>query len=351
VCGTRLRRGCEQRRGRRREQGAGVGAETGVGAGVGAGTGADVGADVAQTCLWVQMWGRRGCGGRCGADMAQMWGRCQADAAVGADVAADAGAAVGAAPGPGRQPTLGSTVPRAPTRHRLLPGHLPSSRPQLFLATDTCRTQLAYSRAVAALLANADAFTTAATMAQALPALHGRSYLDVAATRCQEEPGRRRGSRAGVRAVPPRRRLGLGQYHGDFLPADTLTPVSPVPPAETPGNKTVRLVVECPEPRCPRHQLYDRLVPAPAGASLLDVLKAAAAQDPHDFTYVVPRARVGGRSGDPGVAPGAAACPAPRARPAPHCPGRQSWPSAGAGPSPRLPPPGLRPRTRHRAPS
>lgn len=46
----------------------------------------------------------------------------------------------------------------------------------------------------------------------------------------------------------------------------------------------VRLVVECPLPQCPQHRLYDQLVPAPAGASLLDVLRAAAAQEPHNFT-------------------------------------------------------------------
>ncbi|NXT40653.1 TCO2 protein, partial [Pelecanoides urinatrix] len=125
---------------------------------------------------------------------------------------------------------------------------------QVFIATNTCRTQPAYGRAMAALLENLDAFTTAATMAQALPALHGRSYLDIASMRCWQEP-------------------------------DMLTPIGPEPPPELPGNKTVRLVVECPEPRCPQHRLYDRPVPAPAGASLLDVLRAAAAQGPPDFTF------------------------------------------------------------------
>ncbi|XP_074777367.1 transcobalamin-2 isoform X2 [Athene noctua] len=125
---------------------------------------------------------------------------------------------------------------------------------QVFIATDTCRTQPAYGRAMAALLGNLDAFSTAATMAQALPVLHGRSYLDIASMRCQEE-------------------------------LDTLSPISPEPLTETPGNMTVRLVVECPEPSCPQHRLYDQLVPVSAGASLLDVLRAATAQEPHDFTF------------------------------------------------------------------
>lgn len=46
---------------------------------------------------------------------------------------------------------------------------------------------------MAALLENLDAFTTAATMAQVLPVLYGRSYLDIASMRCQEELGRSRG--------------------------------------------------------------------------------------------------------------------------------------------------------------
>ncbi|KAF1409980.1 Transcobalamin-2, partial [Spheniscus humboldti] len=125
---------------------------------------------------------------------------------------------------------------------------------QVFIATDMCRVQPAYGRAMAALLENLDAFTTAATMAQVLPVLHGRSYLDIASMCCQEEP-------------------------------DTLTPISPEPPPEVVGNKMVRLVVECPEPRCPQHRLYDQPVPVPAGASLLDVLRAATAQGPHNFTF------------------------------------------------------------------
>ncbi|NXG80319.1 TCO2 protein, partial [Baryphthengus martii] len=125
---------------------------------------------------------------------------------------------------------------------------------QVFISTNTCRTEAAYGLAMAGLLENLNAFTTAATMAQVLPVLHGHSYLDIASMRCQEE-------------------------------LDTLTPVSPEPLSEMPGNKTVRLVVECPLLQCPQHQLYDRLVPAPAGASLLDVLRVATAQEPHDFTF------------------------------------------------------------------
>ncbi|XP_014792272.1 PREDICTED: transcobalamin-2 [Calidris pugnax] len=126
---------------------------------------------------------------------------------------------------------------------------------QVFIATDTCQTQPAYGRAMAALLKNLDAFTTTATMAQALPALHGHSYLDIASMRCQEEP-------------------------------DTLTPVSAEPLPEMLGNMTVRLVVECPLPWCPQSQLYDQPVSVPAGASLLDVLRAATTQGPPNFTFV-----------------------------------------------------------------
>ncbi|NWI22322.1 TCO2 protein, partial [Sula dactylatra] len=125
---------------------------------------------------------------------------------------------------------------------------------QVFIATNTCRTQPAYGRAMAALLENLNAFTTAATMAQALPVLHGRSYLDIASMHCQEEP-------------------------------DTLMPIGPEPLTEMSGNKIVRLVVECPKPQCPQRQLYDQMVPAPAGTSLLDVLKAATVQGPNNFTF------------------------------------------------------------------
>ncbi|NXK12057.1 TCO2 protein, partial [Herpetotheres cachinnans] len=125
---------------------------------------------------------------------------------------------------------------------------------QVFIATSTCQTQPAYGQAMAALLQNLDAFTTAATMAQALPVLYGRSYLDIVSMRCREE-------------------------------LDTLTPISPELLPERPGNKTVQLVVECPEPRCPPHQLYDQPVSVPASASLLDVLRAAAAQGSPNFTF------------------------------------------------------------------
>ncbi|NXX13046.1 TCO2 protein, partial [Podargus strigoides] len=125
---------------------------------------------------------------------------------------------------------------------------------QVFIATHSCQMQPAYSRAMTALLENLDAFTTAATMAQVLPALHGFSYLDIASMRCQEEP-------------------------------NTLTPVGPAALPEMTGNMTVRLMVECPEPWCPQHRLYDQLVPAPAGASLLDVLWAATAQGSQNFTF------------------------------------------------------------------
>ncbi|NWW52883.1 TCO2 protein, partial [Pedionomus torquatus] len=126
---------------------------------------------------------------------------------------------------------------------------------QVFIATNTCQAQPAYGRAMAALLENLDAFTTTATMAQALPALHGRSYLDIASMHCQEEP-------------------------------DTLRPISAEPPPEMLGNMTVRLVVECPQPWCPQRWLYNQLVSARAGTSLLDVLRAATTQGPPDFTFV-----------------------------------------------------------------
>lgn len=59
---------------------------------------------------------------------------------------------------------------------------------------------------MAALLQRLDAFTSAAAMAQALPVLHGRSYLDIASMQCKEEPGRSRGQGgdkgAGTRLAP-----------------------------------------------------------------------------------------------------------------------------------------------------
>lgn len=82
------------------------------------------------------------------------------------------------------------TWPGAVTHLRLLSHHLLPSRSQVFIATNTCRAQPAYGRAMAALLENLDAFSTAATIAQALPALHGRSYLDIAAMQCHDEPSR-----------------------------------------------------------------------------------------------------------------------------------------------------------------
>ncbi|NXJ08306.1 TCO2 protein, partial [Odontophorus gujanensis] len=125
---------------------------------------------------------------------------------------------------------------------------------QVFIATDTCRTQLAYGRAMAALLQHLDAFTSAATMAQALLALNGRSYLGISSMQCQEE-------------------------------LDTLMPVFLEPPTPGPHNVTVRLVVECPVPRCPQQLLYDSTVPAPSGASLLDLLRAAPPQGSQNFTF------------------------------------------------------------------
>ncbi|NXN81871.1 TCO2 protein, partial [Bombycilla garrulus] len=125
---------------------------------------------------------------------------------------------------------------------------------QVFLATGACQTEPAFGQAVDALLENLDAFGTAATMAQVLPALHGRSYLDVASMHCREEP-------------------------------DTLTPLDMEPLAEVLGNKTVQLVVECPLPWCYELRLYDHAVPVPATASLLDVLQAAAALEHHNFRF------------------------------------------------------------------
>ncbi|NXO94482.1 TCO2 protein, partial [Certhia brachydactyla] len=125
---------------------------------------------------------------------------------------------------------------------------------QVFLATGMCQTEPAFSQAMAALLENLEAFSTAATMAQVLPVLHGRSYLDIISMHCQEEP-------------------------------DTLTPLDIEPPAEVPGNKTVQLVVECPLPWCYELRLYDHPVSVPAAASFLAVLRAAAALEPHDFKF------------------------------------------------------------------
>lgn len=71
----------------------------------------------------------------------------------------------------------------------------------MFLATGTCQTEPEFSKAMAALLENLKAFGTAATMAQVLPVLHGRSYLDIASLHCQEEPGGSGGNRTGVSAA------------------------------------------------------------------------------------------------------------------------------------------------------
>ncbi|NXR46028.1 TCO2 protein, partial [Hippolais icterina] len=125
---------------------------------------------------------------------------------------------------------------------------------QVFRATGVCQTEPVFDQAMITLVENLDAFGTTATMAQVLPVLHGRSYLDIASMHCQEEP-------------------------------DTLTPLDMEPLAEVPGNKTVQLVVECPLPWCYELRLYDRSVPVPASASLLDVLQAAAALEPHDFKF------------------------------------------------------------------
>ncbi|NWH68837.1 TCO2 protein, partial [Geococcyx californianus] len=123
---------------------------------------------------------------------------------------------------------------------------------QVFIATNTCRTQPAYGRAMAALLENLDAFTTTATMAQALPVLHGRSYLDITSMHCEEEP-------------------------------DTLMPIDLAPLPEARGNKMVRVVVECPKLQCPQGRLYDQQASVPASASLLDVLREATTQG--NFTF------------------------------------------------------------------
>lgn len=111
-----------------------------------------------------------------------------------------------------RQHRAHGTVPRAAPPLALSPSPAlsPSSlSSQVFIATDKCRTHAAYSRAMAALLQRLDAFTSAAAMAQALPVLHGRSYLDIASMQCKEEPGRSRGqggdkgAGTGLALMPP----------------------------------------------------------------------------------------------------------------------------------------------------
>lgn len=107
----------------------------------------------------------------------------------------------------------------------------------------------------------------------------------------------------------------------------------------------MRLVVECPEPQCPQGRLYDQTVPAPAGASLLDVLRAAAAQGPPNFTYVI--LGWGDLPGSLGVTPGVAMCPAPVPWTHPVPTTRSLGQTLTDPPSPT----GLTPRTPPRAPS
>lgn len=78
-----------------------------------------------------------------------------------------------------------------------------------------CQTEPAFGQAMAALLENLEAFSTAATMAQVLPVLHGRSYLDIASMHCQEEPGRSQGPR--VSAGVPTGMAGCHRCCGGFL--------------------------------------------------------------------------------------------------------------------------------------
>ncbi|NXF24692.1 TCO2 protein, partial [Rhodinocichla rosea] len=155
---------------------------------------------------------------------------------------------------------------------------------QVFLATGECQTEPAFGQAMAALLENLEAFGTAATMAQVLPVLHGHSYLDITSRHCGEEPGRSWASGIGV-GRRCQHRGGCVSPGLWWLLADTLTPLDMEPLPEVPGNKTVQLVVECPLPWCYDLRLYDRLVPVPAAASLLDVLQAAAALDPREFRF------------------------------------------------------------------
>lgn len=77
------------------------------------------------------------------------------------------------------------------------------------------------------------------------------------------------------------------------LVTDTLKPLTIDPLPVGPGNMMVRLVVECPVAQCPQHLLYDLPVPVPTGASLLDLLGAAPAQGPQNFTCVTPMCQGG----------------------------------------------------------
>uniref|UniRef100_A0A8B9E0N2 Transcobalamin-2 n=1 Tax=Anser cygnoides TaxID=8845 RepID=A0A8B9E0N2_ANSCY len=79
----------------------------------------------------------------------------------------------------------------------------------------------AYGRAMAALLQRLDAFTSAAAMAQALPALHGRSYLDIASMQCKEELGRSWGQGGGK---------GQGGWHRAGTDATVVAVLAPHPP-------------------------------------------------------------------------------------------------------------------------
>ncbi|XP_025932357.1 transcobalamin-2 isoform X1 [Apteryx rowi] len=125
---------------------------------------------------------------------------------------------------------------------------------QLFIATNTCESELAYNRARAALLQSLDNFTNPMAISQLLPALYGRSYLDIASMHCQGE-------------------------------RDTLQPIRPVTQPPGPGNITVRLVVECPKRLCHHHVPYNQSVSVPTGSSLLDVLEAASKQGRHAFMF------------------------------------------------------------------
>lgn len=78
--------------------------------------------------------------------------------------------------------------------------------------------------------------------------------------------------------------VGLALMPPWLLVPGTLTPIFLEPMPLGPHNVTVRLVVECPVPGCPQQLLYDSLVSAPAGASLLDLLRAAPPQGSKNFT-------------------------------------------------------------------
>lgn len=81
--------------------------------------------------------------------------------------------------------------------------------------------------------------------------------------------------------------VGLAPMPPCVLVTDTLTPIflEALPPG--PHSVMVRLMVECPVPECPQQLLYNNPVSAPAGASLLDLLRAAPPQGSQNFTCVV----------------------------------------------------------------